>query len=69
LNNEFNFSIHTDELLFERVIKNLIENALKYSLDKKLKIKICSDKIIFENNIHATLGQYQIEKIFTKFYS
>lgn len=69
LNNEFNFSIYTDEILFERVIKNLIENALKYGLDKKLKIIITTQKIIFENNIHATLETQHIEKIFTKFYS
>ena len=69
INNEFNFSIRTDELLFERVVKNLIENALKYSLDEKLKIKIFSDKIIFENNIHVTLEQEALEKISTKFYS
>lgn len=69
LNNEFNFSIYTDEILFERVIKNLIENALKYWLDKKIKIIITTQKIIFENNIHATLETQHIEKIFTKFYS
>lgn len=69
INNEFNLSIHTDELLFARVIKNLIENALKYSLDKKVKIKIYSEKIIFENNIHTTLEQEALKKISTKFYS
>lgn len=68
-NNEFNFSIYTDELLFERVVKNLIENALKYSLDERVKIKIFSDKIIFENNIHITLEHEDLEKISTKFYS
>lgn len=69
LNNEFNLSIYTDELLFARVIKNLIENALKYSLDKKVNITINSDKIIFENNIHKTLEQKDIDKIYKKYYS
>lgn len=68
-NNEFNLSIHTDELLFARVIKNLIENALKYSLDKKVNIIINSDKITFENNIHKTLEQKDIDKIYKKYYS
>lgn len=68
-NNEFNFSIYTDELLFERVIKNLIENAIKYSLDKQLKIIISSTKIVFENNIHTTLDKTQLDKISTIFYS
>ena len=40
VNKEFNFTINTDEVLFERVIKNLIENWLKYSIDKKIKIII-----------------------------
>jgi signal transduction histidine kinase len=39
-NNEFNYSILTDELLFSRVIKNLIENAVKYSIDKQVFITI-----------------------------
>jgi signal transduction histidine kinase len=69
LNNEFNLSIHTDELLFARIIKNLIENALKYSLDKKVNIIINSDKITFENNIHKTLEQKDIDKIYKKYYS
>jgi len=69
INNEFNLSIHTDELLFARVVKNLIENALKYSLDKKLNIILYSDKIKFENNIHRTLEQKDIDKIYKKYYS
>lgn len=68
-NNEFNFSVYTDEILFERVVKNLIENSVKYSLDKQLKISISSEKIIFENNIHRTLTKDDIDKILTKFYS
>jgi hypothetical protein len=47
----------------------LIENALKYSLDKKLNIILYSDKIKFENNIHRTLEQKDIDKIYKKYYS
>ncbi len=68
-NKEFNFGIETDEVLFLRVIKNLIENALKYSLDGKINIYIQKDKLIFENKIYATLTQEEITKIFQKFYS
>jgi signal transduction histidine kinase len=50
-------------MLFERVVKNLIENAIKYSLDKQLKIIISSTKIVFENNVHTTLDCKQIDKI------
>jgi hypothetical protein len=32
-NKEFNLSVETNQILFRRVIRNLIENALKYSLD------------------------------------
>jgi hypothetical protein len=32
-NKEFNFYIETNLVLFKRVIRNLLENALKYSLD------------------------------------
>lgn len=69
INKEFNFSIETDETLFLRVIKNLIENAIKYSIDWKLNIYIKKDKLIFENNIFSTLSDTEIKNIFKKFYS
>lgn len=68
-NKEFNFSIETDEILFWRVIKNLIDNALKYSLDWKLKIFIKKDRLIFENKITKTLNKKEINILFEKFYS
>jgi signal transduction histidine kinase len=68
-NNLFNFSIETDEVLFERVVKNLIENALKHSSDKKLEIIIQEDKLIFKNNVFKNLSLEEIEKIKQKFYS
>lgn len=69
INKEFNFSILTDEVLFERVLKNLVENALKYSVDSKLNIFIQKDKLIFENKVYTTFEDEELRKIFTKFYS
>ena len=68
-NKEFNFHIETDEVLLLRIIKNLIENALKYSLDGKLDIFIQDDKLVFENKIFVTLTDEEIKNILKKFYS
>lgn len=68
-NEEFNFSICTDETLFLRVIKNLIENAMKYSIDGKLNIFISKQKLTFENNIESTLDEAEIHQLLGKFYS
>ena len=68
-NNEFNFSIITDELLFMRVVKNLIDNALKYSDNHKLDIYIQEDKLVFINNIEKTLWKWDLEKVQEKFFS
>ncbi len=69
INAEFNMSISTDEVLFSRVIKNLVENAVKYSIDKKLEIYITKEKLLFKNNIFVTLDETEIEKILEKNYS
>ena len=68
-NKEFNFHIETDEVLLLRIVKNLIENALKYSLDWKLDIFIQEDKLVFENKIFVTLTPEEIQNILKKFYS
>jgi K+-sensing histidine kinase KdpD len=68
-NNLFNFSIETDEVLFERVVKNLIENAIKHSSDKKLEIIMQEEKLIFKNNVFKDLTEEELEKIKQKFYS
>ncbi|MBB1565204.1 HAMP domain-containing histidine kinase [Candidatus Gracilibacteria bacterium] len=67
-NKEFNLSVETNQILFRRVIRNLIENALKYSLDGEVFIKIQNQKIIFENSIKNTFSNQEIQKLFTKFY-
>jgi two-component system OmpR family sensor kinase len=68
-NNLFNFTIETDEVLFERVVKNLIENAIKHSSDKKLEIIMQEEKLIFKNNVFKDLTEEELEKIKQKFYS
>ena len=65
---EFYFKFGLEESAIG-LLKNLIENALKYSLDKKVNIIINSNKITFENNIHKTLEQKDIDKIYKKYYS
>jgi two-component system, OmpR family, sensor kinase len=40
-----------DVHMFERLLKNLIENALKYSSDKKICITLQRDKILFTNHV------------------
>ncbi|ATU04973.1 hypothetical protein BKN14_00770 [Candidatus Gracilibacteria bacterium HOT-871] len=67
-NKEFNLSVETNQILFRRIIRNLIENALKYSLDGEVFIKIQNQKIIFENSIKNTFSNQEIQKLFTKFY-
>lgn len=67
-NNEFNFYIETNQTLFKRIIRNLIENALKYSIDKKVYIKIENWKLIFKNSILNDFSEDEIEKLLSKFY-
>jgi hypothetical protein len=55
--------------LFSRVIKNLIENAVKYSIDKQVFITISDWTLIIENNIYTTLEIEEIDKLFQKNYS
>lgn len=68
-NKEFNFSIYTDEILFSRVVKNLVENAIKYSPDRSVEIIISKDRIVFKNNLFVTLDESELENIFHKNYS
>lgn len=67
-NKEFNFYIETNLVLFKRVIRNLLENALKYSLDWDVFIKIENNKIIFENSIEKDFSKEELEKLTSKFY-
>ena len=47
----------------------MIENALKYSKDKKLFIKIENKKIIFENKIEKDYTEEEISKWQKSFYN
>ena len=67
-NKEFNFYIETNPVLFKRVIRNLLENALKYSFDWDVFIKIENNKIIFENSIEKDFSKEELEKLTSKFY-
>lgn len=68
-NKEFNYLIKTDEVLFWRVLKNLIENALKYTFSQDVNIEIKWNSLIISNDIEKTLTTYEINTIFYKFYS
>ncbi len=68
-NTEFNFSLLLDELLFTRVVVNLIDNALKYSSDNALNIYVQQEELRFENSIEATLSKKEIALLEEKFFS
>lgn len=67
-NNEFNFYIETNEVLFKRIIKNLLENALKYTTNWEVFIKIENKKLIFKNKIEKEFSKEDLENFLTKFY-
>ena len=63
-----NIEINKNKNMFERILKNLIENALKYSCDKKIFIKIEKNNILFSNKIEKNIEKEKLEKIFENFY-
>lgn len=62
------FIINWDKNLFEILLKNIIENGLKYSEDKKINIDIKKDEIIFSNTIKNTINSEELDKYFDIFY-
>jgi two-component system OmpR family sensor kinase len=52
--------------IFSIAVKNLLDNGIKYSLDKKIIIKTQGDKIIFENRANSL--DYSIENYFEPFF-
>ncbi len=56
-------------MLFGRVIKNLIDNGLKYSLDGILDIYIHEGSLRFENKISKTLSSGEVKQLQEKSFS
>jgi hypothetical protein len=61
-------NIKTDEILFWRIVKNIVENAMKYSSDRFIFIEILNNSILFNNRIENNISQKEINKITTDFY-
>jgi len=62
-----NINIKVDFKLFSIAIKNLIDNAIKYSPDKKVMIKTEDSKIVFQNKGRAL--EYKLERYYEPFFS
>jgi len=62
-----NINIMVDFKLFSIAIKNLIDNAIKYSPDKKVTVKTEDSKIIFQNMGKAL--EYELERYYEPFFS
>jgi signal transduction histidine kinase len=49
-------------------VKNIVENAMKYSSDGCIFIEILNNSILFNNKIENNISQKEINKITTDFY-
>lgn len=67
-NNELNFYVETNKVLFKRIVRNLLDNALKYSSDWNVFLKIEDKKLFFINNLENEISEKEIEKLLSKFY-
>ena len=54
--------------MFDRLLKNLCENAMKYSSDKKLTIKVTEEEIFFTNKVDKQIKKEDLNMIFEAFY-
>ncbi len=61
-----NIKVNVDFVLFSIAIKNLLDNGIKYSVDKKVVVKTQENKIIFENIGDKLV--YPIENYFEPFF-
>lgn len=55
--------ILADEDMLNRIVENIVENAIKYGSDKQIKIEIYRDKIVFINKVAENL---ELGNIFEK---
>ncbi len=62
-----NQKIEVNFKLFSIAVKNLIDNAIKYSLDKKVTIKTQNNLVIFENS--GKKLEFPLENYFEPFFS
>ena len=65
--NNNNLKINVNFKLFTVVVKNLIDNALKYSTNNKVSILISDNTITFSNQ--GTKLKYDLEKYYEPFFS
>jgi two-component system OmpR family sensor kinase len=61
-----NIKVDVNFKLFSIAVKNLIDNALKYSSDGKVVIKTYNEEIIFEN--HGNSLEYELDNYFEPFF-
>lgn len=61
------YKIQADELMLERIIQNLVENAIKYSKSKEIKISSKENKLIVSDN-GVGIPEESLTKIFERFY-
>ncbi|MCX6051674.1 MAG: ArsS family sensor histidine kinase [Campylobacterales bacterium] len=66
LKNFENIKLHVDFDIFSIAIKNLLDNSIKYSKDKKVTIKTEGKNIVFENSSDKLL--YPLENYFEPFF-
>ncbi|AXH11532.1 ArsS family sensor histidine kinase [Halarcobacter bivalviorum] len=62
-----NLKLEVNFKLFSIAIKNLLDNAIKYSKDKKVTVRTENDNIIFENSGEALA--YDLEKYYEPFFA
>jgi len=65
--NENNTKVNVNFKLFSIVVKNLIDNALKYSTDNKVSIVVTQNSITFKNS--GTSLKDDLEKYYEPFYT